>query len=105
MCGLLSGPLNRNCADHQRHRCPKELLRPKWRNENAMGWRHEDHVGARSEERIRPDDRHRSRGAGAHRKHGRGVVVVVAVEEYERLTVRLDSHGKTVRQAMEAPRK
>jgi prevent-host-death family protein len=38
-------------------------------------------------------------------KHGRGVVVVVAVEEYERLTVRLDSHGKTVRQAMEAPRK
>ena len=28
-------------------------------------------------------------------KHGRGVVVVLAVEEYERLTVRPDARGKT----------
>ncbi len=38
-------------------------------------------------------------------KHVRGVVMVIAVEEYERLTVRLGSHEKTVRQAMEAARK
>jgi prevent-host-death family protein len=28
-------------------------------------------------------------------KHGRGVVMVIAVEEYERLTVRPDARGKT----------
>ena len=38
-------------------------------------------------------------------KHGRGVVMVIAVEEYERLTVRLGSQGKTAGQATEATRK
>ncbi len=37
-------------------------------------------------------------------KHGRGVVMVIAVEEYERLTVHLDAPGKTVGQRMEAIR-
>ena len=38
-------------------------------------------------------------------KHGRGVVMVIAVEEYERLTVRPDAAGKTVRQVTEATKK
>ena len=38
-------------------------------------------------------------------KHGRGVVMVIAVEEYERLTVRPDSQAKTAGQAKEAARK
>jgi prevent-host-death family protein len=38
-------------------------------------------------------------------KHGRGVVVVIAVEEYERLTVSLATKGKTVEQGTEAARK
>ncbi len=38
-------------------------------------------------------------------KHGRGVVMVIAVEEYERLTVRPDASGKTVGQRTEAIRK
>jgi hypothetical protein len=33
--------------------------------------------------------------ARAIEKHGRGVVMVIAVEEYERLTVRPDARGKT----------
>ena len=28
-------------------------------------------------------------------KHGRGMVMVIAMQEYERLTVRLDARGKT----------
>jgi hypothetical protein len=53
--------------------------------------------GAGSEERLRPDDRHRTCGAGADRKHGRGVVVVVSVEEYERLSAQSEraDKGKT----------
>jgi prevent-host-death family protein len=38
-------------------------------------------------------------------KHGHGVVMVIAVEEYERLTVRLGSQGKAAGQATEATRK
>jgi prevent-host-death family protein len=38
-------------------------------------------------------------------KHGRGVVMVIAVEEYERLTVRQDAPGKTVGLVTEAPKK
>jgi prevent-host-death family protein len=38
-------------------------------------------------------------------KHGRGVVMVIAVEEYERLTVRPDAAGKTVGQVTEATKK
>ncbi len=38
-------------------------------------------------------------------KHGRGVVMVISVEEYERLTVRPDAPGKTVGQVTEATRK
>ena len=38
-------------------------------------------------------------------KHGRGVVMVIAVEEYERLTVRPDSQGTTAREATEATSK
>jgi prevent-host-death family protein len=38
-------------------------------------------------------------------KHGRGVVMVIAVEEYERLTIRPDPPGKTVGQRTEAIRK
>lgn len=38
-------------------------------------------------------------------KHGRGVVMVIAVEEYERLTVCPDSQGKTVGQVREATKK
>jgi prevent-host-death family protein len=37
-------------------------------------------------------------------KHGRGVVMVIAVEEYERLRVRPDAPGKTVGQRTEAIR-
>jgi prevent-host-death family protein len=32
-------------------------------------------------------------------KHGRGVVMVIAVEEYERLTVRVDTEVKNAAQA------
>ena len=35
-------------------------------------------------------------------KHGRGVVVVVAVEEYERLTVGLAAKEKTAKHRVEA---
>ncbi len=38
-------------------------------------------------------------------KHGRGVVVVVAVEEYERLTVGLAAEGKATERGAEAARK
>jgi prevent-host-death family protein len=38
-------------------------------------------------------------------KHGRGVVVVVAVEEYERLTVGLAAEGKAAERGAEAARK
>lgn len=37
-------------------------------------------------------------------KHGRGVVVVVAVEEYERLTVGFSAKKKTVERGTEAAR-
>lgn len=39
------------------------------------------------------------------KKHGRGVVVVVAVEEYERLTVGLAAEGKAAERGAEAARK
>jgi prevent-host-death family protein len=35
-------------------------------------------------------------------KHGRGVVMVIAVEEYKRLTVRVDVVVKSAEQATEA---
>ncbi len=38
-------------------------------------------------------------------KHGRGVVVVVAVEEYERLTVGSAAKGKAAERGAEAARK
>ena len=38
-------------------------------------------------------------------KHGRGVVVVVAVEEYERLTVGLAATGKAAERGAEVARK
>lgn len=38
-------------------------------------------------------------------KHGRGVVMVIAVEEYERLRVGLDTKGKTAERATEAVKK
>ena len=38
-------------------------------------------------------------------KHGRGVVMVIAVEEYERLTVGLRGNGPTAEQGTEAARK
>ena len=38
-------------------------------------------------------------------KHGRGVVMVIAVEEYERLTVGQVSKAKTAEQGTEAARK
>jgi len=38
-------------------------------------------------------------------KHGRGVVVVVAVEEYERLTVGQATKAKTAERDVEAARK
>lgn len=38
-------------------------------------------------------------------KHGRGVVVVVSVEEYERLTVGSAAKGKTAERGAEAARK
>jgi prevent-host-death family protein len=38
-------------------------------------------------------------------KHGRGVVMVIAVEEYERLTVGLTIKGKTAEGGAEAARK
>jgi prevent-host-death family protein len=38
-------------------------------------------------------------------KHGRGVVMVIAVEEYERLTVGSDSEGKAAERATEAAKK
>jgi prevent-host-death family protein len=38
-------------------------------------------------------------------KHGRGVVMVIAVEEYERLRVRLDSPEKTVAHVTGATKK
>lgn len=38
-------------------------------------------------------------------KHGRGVVMVIAVEEYERLTVRLAAKGKAAETSAEAARK
>jgi prevent-host-death family protein len=38
-------------------------------------------------------------------KHGRGVVVVVAVEEYERLTVGLAAKGMATERGGEAARK
>jgi len=38
-------------------------------------------------ERLWPDDQHRAGGAGPDQKHGRGVVMIVSVEEYERLSV------------------
>jgi len=37
-------------------------------------------------------------------KHGRGVVVVVAMEEYERLTVGLAAKGKATERGAEAAR-
>lgn len=38
-------------------------------------------------------------------KHGRGVVMVIAVEEYERLKVGLVARGKTAERGTEATRK
>ncbi len=38
-------------------------------------------------------------------KHGRGVVMVVSVEEYERLTVRMAAKGKAAERDAEAARK
>jgi PHD/YefM family antitoxin component YafN of YafNO toxin-antitoxin module len=38
-------------------------------------------------------------------KHGRGVVMVIVVEEYERLTVGLATKGKSAEQGAEAARK
>ncbi len=38
-------------------------------------------------------------------KHGRGVVMVIAVEEYERLKVGLVSKGKTAERGTEATKK
>ena len=38
-------------------------------------------------------------------KHGRGVVMVIAVEEYERLTVRLAAKGRATERGAEAARK
>ena len=38
-------------------------------------------------------------------KHGRGVVMVIAVEEYQRLTVGLTNQGKTGERGAEAARK
>lgn len=38
-------------------------------------------------------------------KHGRGVVMVIAVEEYERLKVGLVSKGKTAERGMETAKK
>ena len=38
-------------------------------------------------------------------KHGRGVVMVIAVEEYERLTVGQATKGKTAERSTEAARK
>jgi prevent-host-death family protein len=38
-------------------------------------------------------------------KHGRGVVMVISVEEYERLTVGLATKGKTAERGAEAARK
>ncbi len=38
-------------------------------------------------------------------KHGRGVVMVIAVEEYERLKVGLVSKGKTAERGMETTKK
>ena len=38
-------------------------------------------------------------------KHGRGVVVVIAVEEDERLTVGLDAQGKAAARGAKAARK
>jgi len=38
-------------------------------------------------------------------KHGRGVVMVIAVEEYERLTVGLRGNGLTAERGTEAARK
>ncbi len=38
-------------------------------------------------------------------KHGRGVVMVIAVEEYERLTVGLAAEGKATERGAEAARK
>ena len=38
-------------------------------------------------------------------KHGRGVVMVIAVEEYERLTVGLATKGKTAERGAETARK
>ncbi len=38
-------------------------------------------------------------------KHGRGVVMVIAVEEYERLTVGSAANGTTAEPAAEAARK
>ena len=38
-------------------------------------------------------------------KHGRGVVMVIAVEEYERLTVGLATKGETADRGAEAARK
>ncbi len=38
-------------------------------------------------------------------KHGRGVVMVIAVEEYERLTVGSATKGTTAERGLEAARK
>jgi prevent-host-death family protein len=38
-------------------------------------------------------------------KHGRGVVMVIAVEEYERLTIRPEAPRKAVGQVTEATKK
>jgi len=77
----------------------------------ATGFCHEDHVGAGGKERFRPDDRRRACGTRTYaepvliEKHGRCVVMVIAVEEYERLTVRPDAPRKTVGQVTEATKK
>jgi len=39
------------------------------------------------------------------KKHGRGVVMVISVEEYERLTVGLTTKGKTPERGTEAAKK
>jgi prevent-host-death family protein len=86
-------------------RCSKELFRPKWLHgspqESAMKT-----MSAREAKNAfgLMIDTARA-GPVLIEKHGRGVVVVVAVEEYERLTVGLAAEGKATERGAEAARK
>ena len=67
---------------------------------------HENHARARGKERLWPYDRHSTRvELLLIEKHGRGVVMVIAVEEYERLTVGLTTKRETAGRGAEAARK